>query len=683
MKNFKPLLLILLLTLMLVLSVTGCDRRTTDLPGIKIVSMTANPTTIYADNNITYSTIRVMVKDEEDFAVTSEPVTFRSNIGSLIKNTTTDSMGVAETFFWDSGDIGLATIEAFVADERASVQVMIDSIPNIVSLNFTQIPNALNIDDITTIKAKGINEIGNVPDGTMIFFETDLGFFQSVDGVSLGNVASDDTQNGVAQVVFNAGTLQGEATIVARIGTIYTEGMITIHPGSPRYMYLYPEVLEVQANSGQSVEIMTRVEDKYHNPVENGVGVSYTTTLGTVNPNGNTDSLGIAYTNFSPGVTAGIAQIDAVADSATARTFITVVSDDVHSIVFDFSGIIGIQVQGTGGQESYELSVSLKDMSGNLITNDVMVHFELLNYPNGTNINNIGPADSTMSVNGHAIVSINSGSEAGVVRIKAYAYNQEGNEISAIKSGIVVHAGPPNSASFSLGGYSQGQNMGGGIWKVQVAALISDMYGNPVDQGIAVFFSLPDDPDFASIEAAAYVGNENANGDSLAGTAFTYLTYDGVYTNEVIDIQVEVGGFDTYPGSVVLPIQFPVIDMVPVPQHVDWVNAGDNQPKSTQIRITIRDGQNNAIDNQVVTFYTTLGTPLAPTPPDTGDPNTGLTGVVDGEHGRLNKTIQFQKYECPAPTPAGPGTTTATITAHILGTTVNNTASVILFRYTD
>ncbi len=93
------------------------------------------------------------------------------------------------------------------------------------------------------------------------------------------------------------------------------------------------------------------------------------------------------------------------------------------------------------------------------------------------------------------------------------------------------------------------------------------------------------------------------------------------------------------------------------------------------------DGQNNPIDNQVVVFTSSLGEPLEPYPPDTGDPYTGLTTVVNNEHGRLNKEVEFYFGECPAPGTAPPGTTTGIIMAQILGTGISNQVTIILRRY--
>ncbi len=534
-----------------------------------------------------------------------------------------------------------------------------------------------------------------VPDGTIISFESNKGFFQTSDGTYLGTYVEIETINGSALTHFNAGTQKGIATISAYISDLSTSADITIHPGPPIYMYLNPDTNIVMAGSSENVLITAEVEDRYHNSVESGVSVNFATTLGSIIEWDDTDDYGIAETTFSPGITAGSAQITAEADSANATTFITVVSNEVSYIEFAFSGQVDIQVQGTGGQESFEFIVYLYDMNGNFINTPDTVHFKFINAPNGTNLNNavFWPSNDSISVisgNGQAVASINSGSSSGTASIKAYTFNSLGTEIYATKSNIVVHAGPPNSVDISVSGHDSGVDMGGGIWQIECAAVLNDSCGNPVDYGTAVWFSLPDDPSWATIVADSYVGNENVNGDSLNGIAYTLLFYEGSHTNDSLVIQVEVSGNQpgqifTDTGTVFMPIQFPVIDMVAVPQHIDWFENDPFDPddKISTIRITVKDGQNNPIDNQIVVFSSTLGDPLEPDPPDTGDPYTGLTGVVNGEHGRLNKEVEFHRYECPPPVMGEPGSTTATVTAQILGTQTTNNVTIILIRYDE
>ena len=706
--KFSKILILSISSVIFFLSVIfliSCDNRIIELPDYRIVSITADPDTIYADNNITYSVIEVLVKDDKNFVVVNENVTFRTDLGNIIYQVATDSTGIASTTFWDSGVIGLATIEAFVSDISASIQVVIEETPQIESLTLSLNSNELNIDETTIIRASAQNALGNVPDGTLIVFETTRGFFRDEGGIELGTLTQIQTTNGVAKVYFNAGTQKGVATITALISDLVVSENITIHPGSPTFLYLTPEVTEVQVGSNEDVLIIAQVEDKYHNAMDSGVGVEFSTSLGSIIEYDNTDSLGIAETIFSPGITAGSALIEAVADSATASTVITVVSDEVYSIEFAFSQQVDIQVQGTGGQESFEFQVNLYDMNGNLIDYSTTVWFKFINGPDGTNINNLiilpFPDPDSLSVestNGHAIVSVSSGEVSGTVALKAYTYNTSGQEIFSIKTNIVVHAGPPNSVDISIGGHDTGVEMGAGIWQIECAALLNDEYGNPVDYGTAVWFSLPDDPDWATIEAAAYVGNENANGDSLEGIAYTLLNYEGSHTNDSLVIQVEVSGNE--PGQVFinqeivyLPIQYLTIDIVAVPEHIDW-DTYNNPPDwrdhtvelSPKVYVTVKDGQNNPIHGQTVVFSSSLGIPvmesqlnMQPTHPNF-EPDFFSITDLDGE---ILKYYRFYKYECPPPTIAGPGQTTATITAQILGTQTSNQVTVILIRYVD
>ncbi|MBL7085513.1 MAG: hypothetical protein ISS28_00230 [Candidatus Cloacimonetes bacterium] len=668
-------------------------------PAYHIVRMDAVPDTIYADYGITTSSIEVLVKDDNNYAVVNKPVSFSTNswLGDIVSIAYTDSSGIATAIFSDIGVIGMATIEAFVSRASAKDTVWIKDVPAIDPDEFVLEINStsINIEAVTAISARAKNVNGDfVPDGTIIIIETNKGFFQTgLEGDYLGNYIELLTVNGSVSTYFNAGTQSGIATISASISDIIKSENITIHPGSPTFMYLTPDTNVVQAGSYQTVSIEASVKDKYYNSVESGVTVNFSTTLGSIIEFDDTDDYGIAETIFSPGITAGSAQITAIADSATAHTFITVISDEVSFIEFAFAGQVDIKVQGTGGQESFEFIVNLYDMNGNFINNPDTVYFKFINAPNGTNLNNIVYWPSTDSItvissNGQAVASISSGQNSGTASIKAYTFNSFGNEIYAIKSNIVVHAGPPNSIDISVAGHDSGINMSSGVWEIECSAILNDDYGNPVGYGTAVWFSLPDDPSWASIVAESYVGNVNINGDSLSGVAYTLLDYEGSHTNDSLMIKVEVSG--TLPGQtfsdsgyVFMPIQFPIIDMIAVPQHIDWFENDPYDPddKISTMRLTVMDGQNNPIDNQIVVFSSTLGDPLEPDPPDTGDPYTGITGVVNGEHGRLDKDVEFHRYECPPPTPAGPGTTTATVTAQLLGTQISNNVTIILFRY--
>ena len=443
-----------------------------------------------------------------------------------------------------------------------------------------------------------------------------------------------------------------------------------------------------------TIQVMIKDSDNF---AVFGQAVQFRTDMGYLNPaEAITDSSGIATAKFHDGNAFGYATIEAIIGnvSHSIQIYIDgVPPQDVSSIGFDVSEQVLISVQGTGGTETFELVASLYDNTGQLINQAQTVWFELLYAPEGTNINNAGLSDSTTSIAGKASVNVNSGTHSGIVTCRVYTYNLENTEISAQKSNIVVASGIISTVEFSIGGHSSGVDMGSGMWKVQISALLNDIEGNPVAPGTAVWFSLPDNPEWASVIPQAYVNNQNAMGDSLAGVAYTYLNYNGSYTNEIIDVRIESGIGDIFEGELVLPIQFPVIDIAAVPLHIDWTQY--NNPSdwrdhtaalSPYVEITVMDGQNNLIANQEIIFTSTLGTPvfdtqfnMAPTNPSFTPAHSGLTD----ETGHLIRYFRFYKYECPEPVPSPPGTTTGSITALILGTNTSNQVTVILRRYVD
>jgi hypothetical protein len=702
MKYSKLLVIASLLILVAIVFITSCDNRSLEMPKYEITSMVANPGIIYDDNGVTFSDISVTVKDEDGFAVTGEAVTFRANKGSILYEVLTDSTGMAQTTFWDNEEIFAedlpftANIDAFISEESQRIQVIIQTTPPIESL-ILESPTSLKVAQTVELKATALNAIGSVPDGTIVVFSTDFGYFYNAEGGDLGNIVQATTNNGIAKVNLNAGTNAGEATITAQISDVIAENTVTINPGAGSQITLTATPPLIHVNIGETSEVKAEVSDSYGNWAAAGTGVTFTSSIGNITAFNTTDENGLATATFSPGVQSGLAEITAVTDSASVTTQITVVSDMIYSLEYAFSGQVDISIQGTGGNESAEITVNLYDSNGNLIddSEDLEVYFKFITGPYGANINNLVSYPSTDSVavqpeNGQAVVSVSSGSDPGTIALKAYTFNDT-LEISAVKSNIVVHSGPPNSIELAIGDVDSAEDMGGGVWQIECAALINDAWGNPVDYGTAVWFSLEDpefpgnDPSWALVEAEAYVGNENANTDSLEGVAYTYLNYEGSHTNDTLVVWVEVSGqFATFVDSsiVIMPIQFATLDLVVTPAHLDWIIPNDNDPKETTIRVLVLDGQNNPVNGQTIYFSCPAGMPIGGS-----DPYIGVTGDDPNvppiwPSGMLFKQFRFQKYECPPPPPS-PNQVTYNIEVLILGTGVSDTIPITLYRYVD
>jgi len=643
------------------------------LPSYHLEQMTAIPDTIFADNNITYSTISVIVKDNDGFNVTDEQVSFLSDIGNLITLATTNENGIAETTFWDSGDLGIATIEAFVGNQSASVTVEIIETPAIASIELTVVPMVL-VNQITQIRAECLNSLGEIPsDGTLINFTTDMGYFVDAEGNTIGTLYQTTIQNGIATLNMNAGTESGVCNVTATIGELVTAESITILPGNPVNMILVPSTDTVPVN-GEDVVITAEVFDRYYNHVADGVDVAFTTTIGSIGELTYTTD-GFTETTFSPGITSGIAIIEAVADSAQTSTAISVVSDAVHHIEFASTNLLEMSVQGTGGLESVDLQVNLFDMNGNFVSEPYTVYFELVSAPNGTTI-----SDSAASVNGIANVAVNSGIEPGTVIVRAYI----DENIFATRSQIVIHAGPAASVDFGIGEFNSGEEFGSGLWRVGVSALVNDIYGNPVANGTGVWFSVYGDVDeteisWANVVAQAGVGNVSVDGDSLPGVAFTSLTYDGSHTNDDIYVKANIGDDDFY-GWLTLPLNQPVIDMVPVPAHVDfYLNGNTGQDLSADIDIVVTDSQGNFIHDSLIQLYADRGVFQYSAGYTQGSDYHIVKTDADGY---AKAVIKFQVEEVP-PGTQYPSQQSVQINGTILGTETMDQTTIILLNYEE
>lgn len=355
--------------------------------------------------------------------------------------------------------------------------------------------------------------------------------------------------------------------------------------------------------------------------------------------------------------------------------------DDVSYIYPLYSGQISLSPL-----EPFEYQVALKDSNGNNVQRVYYVWFKFISKPEGTNINNVlyNTTDSifVQSVDGIASVTLYAGNQTGTAAIKTYTYNSHNEEISMVKSNIIVHASSPEIIDLSISGIDSGENLGNGNWGIEVAAIVTDIQGNPVDYGTAVYFSLQDNPEWASIEVEAYVGNENANGDSIPGVAFTQLIYEGVYTNDTLLIQTDVGTCSET-EEFIMPLQFPVLDISASPSNLYWIENNPSYPDSliATLCVSLQDGQNNPIDNQQILFYCDLGVPIDMGTDNDNNPFTENTGIMPNQHGRIDKEWMFYRYECPPPVGNVPGTITVMMLVSIPGTSIEIEIPITLIRY--
>ncbi len=747
MKRFNRFIpVITLMVLVLVALTTSCDKRVPPPTVIEapvdlirdITQITASRDIIYCDNNITYADISVTVKDGEGFGVPGQMVNFRTTLGNILVNVPTDSTGVATTTLWDDGRVGTAVVTAVVrsysddsdnrtvvSEDSASVSIQIIDVPPIesVTLNFL---SPLNPYPMTVLQTTEINALAlfaddvQVPDNTLITFSCTKGRFVDTAGNVLGITTVARTINGRAYANYNSGTVattipgSENGVVTASIGDVSSQREVMIRPGSPSAIILQSfvdvngEMVEADTSfvaSPNHIYMRATLNDLTGNPCQTKP-VRFETDLGTfINTTQtvtiNTDPYGQAQVRFTPGLTAGAATIRAFANSDTLQTqlIFNVTSDDIHSISFTQQTQLNLNVANTGGEESAVLRVKLKDINGNLIDTPQNVYFRIMNSnpPDGANLNNMPVTDSVLviSTGGEAQISVNSGTESGILIIRASCTSSTGRWVRATKANIVIHAGPPAWVLPFTGGYNSGENMGGGLWRIVAGAIVKDIYGNSVEDDTSVFFELIDNVTNCQIGGSAAVGNVSVEDDSLDGVAYTTLTYSGTFTNDMITIRASTGaiegeGVDGY-LTIALPLNEPHIEMVAIPAVLIYGNVTPTW-NSSDIYGVLTDGQGQTVGNQEITL-TSNGGQFVAIPGYNNNPTDPAYKVYtdDGSYGTGN----FQGYfwgqircnilECPAGNEQlqQPGEAPIIVTGTILGTGTGQATetTILLKRY--
>lgn len=252
--------------------------------------------------------------------------------------------------------------------------------------------------------------------------------------------------------------------------------------------------LKTSMQTGDSSLVQAKVTDQDDNPYNN-VRVNFSaspTSLGSFRDVYDmTDTSGTAHSYFVSSDTGTVtlkAKLTS-GDSLTTTLHITSSgsgssSSTIASIEFT-SPSSWIQVKGTGGIESVVLVATGYDELGNKVGSGNRIIFRILNGPHGgENLEDKGYGPDTVytSTSGQALVTLNSGTISGTVELRA-----ESGTIFSNVTRVTINAGPP--AYLSLG--AKPLNIRG--WDVvnatsDVLAMVDDIYGNPVQNGTAVYF---------------------------------------------------------------------------------------------------------------------------------------------------------------------------------------------------
>ena len=549
------------------------------------LSLNATPDEIMLDNGETVSTITLVVRNKSLETVNNVNMTFESNKGFIEPTATTNDSGRISLPFTDQGqesDVGQAVIITQFTHPGVG-ETILDSVFVSIDVNYTinliAYPVALEsgtdvsvgedivtdialtklIVEVTTNDTSGSsNPISgiNVTLNPMNFLGETVGTVDKVNDLTNGNgqifaYYHDDGQPHVDDVSTSfiwEGITVGASFAENTATTVEFNVYDSTHVWPYTLTLIPPETTEVYLNEAETSALIKAHLTNNDNLDVPNVLISFSAILGSITSSDLTDSVGIAEVtysagNFDPGDDSATVWVDTVTASYSHPGFATTLTSSTTMTIEDISfGACAdivippsnpdhIVVQQGGGIESTQIKAEIYDGDSNLGGDEIEVTFRLNPVLPGCYLDEVGQTEVTKTTQaGIASVSVNSGTEPGVVRIEVEVdCDQDGTvDLSAASDQVIISSGAPYYIEPEYDPNSTTAT-GGGFYQTQCAAIVYDRWYNPVEDSTYVYWTIEPTPPDTSINAfvdgVSFTGNENLDGDIYSGMAFTTIIY--------------------------------------------------------------------------------------------------------------------------------------------------------------
>ncbi len=384
----------------------------------------------------------------------------------------------------------------------------------------------------TVILEAQVTDANGVPvEGKEVTFSvspTSMGYFTPVTATS--------DADGIVATVFTAASA-GNATLTAAIGGNFKSQSMRINESAVSTGRVSIELIPalMSANGEDSAQVIITAETEDGSPVADGTILYlvagerfldedqdgyYTEGIDSLLFDGNANSRWDPIGTIPSTVTTsgGAATVIYRAGSQATTVYIRATMVDggdvqyseisaklnpnttVASITLDHNGE-DLRVKGVGGIEFAVVTATGFDEFGNSVPEGVPISFTIANGPNGgENIQGQGYGPVTVATNsqGQASVTVYSGTISGTIRLRA----SSGQVLSAVTH-LTVNAGPPAHITIGV------QECNVRAWDRvnvlnRVSANVNDIWGNPVPDSTAVYFSTEE----GMVAAEALTGTE-------------------------------------------------------------------------------------------------------------------------------------------------------------------------------
>ena len=357
---------------------------------------------------------------------------------------------------------------------------------------------------------------------------------------------------------------------------------------------------------GTFTKITVTLSDESGHPLQLGLPVFFSASLGSIQSTALTNEYGGAIVRYVPSSEPGVAQITATYKSVHGpvegggRVCIVDPRDPVYFVVS--ADPPEVSIVGRGNNSTSIISAVVMNGIGEPVTEEVDVRFQLFGEPDlrPARLNGNDQDETVETVNGVAEVGYNASVRPYNPRIRITTTDLDNNELIYFSSPLTVVSGRPFMGAVEM--CNEGIDAGGGTWKVEVSCRAWDIQRNPVKDGIPVVFTV--EPEIATV-GSGFTGNKNRHGISTPGVAFTELVYHSVNTFDRIEIGAEIqwermGMANSL--EAVLPLQNGKLDFNADPGNCHFNE--DNERARIKCWVVLTDGHGVLIDNAPILFTT-------------------------------------------------------------------------------
>jgi adhesin/invasin len=535
---------------------------------IDVLTVSASPRVVLADDGISSATIVARAVTFEGVAVPGAYVDFTTTAGFIVSPVQTDSKGEATTQLYSPASAATATVVAMAGGAEDNTTVLFVNPTTGYVLEVSAAPDVVRADGGTSfsvISARLLDQNRHPVEGAAVSFETDKG--------SIAKQATTD-QDGLATANLLSGFEPGVATVIVSFGdeaeTIQVVFSPTTEP-TPFSVDLTADPASLPADAGVSAsKITATVLNSANNPLE-GVTVEFETTLGIIAGVAVTDAAGQAVADLKSSSQAGTATVTATVGSILETVNVTMVSTtDFYSIEMQATPS---SIPADGGNSTSHIVATVLNSSNNPVEG-VTVGFE-------TTLGAIAGSGVTDAM-GQVAVDLYSSTGAGTATVTATV----GASTGTVNVTMVSAANYYNIELFAVPSTIPAD---GGATVSMVVATVLNSSQNPLE-GVSVGFE-------TTLGMIAGSGVTNALGQAAvtlysaptAGTATVTATIGT--TSETVNVNM-VSINDYYN-----------IEMKAAPSAI----FADNGNSTSEITATLTTSGGNPVDGAMLAFSTTAG----------------------------------------------------------------------------